>query len=113
MMCAERKAVLSINTECELLQRLIYLENVFQALEGNCDDAHIRAVQQVAQGLDAACPDQVLDLIVGASAGGIADRPGALFSDVKLRSSKKVYQGRDDVVLDDCLSNRQMQDSIP
>lgn len=105
-------AGLSFNAGVELQQKIAYLENVFQALKGNCDNAHIRAVQQVAQGLDAACPNQVLDLIVRTSTGGIADCPSALFSDVKFRSSKKVYQGRDDVVLDHRLSDEQMQSSI-
>lgn len=44
-----------------------HLENVLQALEGHCDDAHIRAGQQIAQRLDAAGTDKKFDLLLRAA----------------------------------------------
>ena len=93
--------------------QITYLKNVLQALKGNCDDTHIRAVQQVAQGLDAACSNQVLDLVMGAAAGGIADCPGTLFSNIKFCGCQQMHQGWDDVVLNDRLYRLPQQDSIP
>ena len=90
-------------TENALQASRAHLENVLQALQSHGDDADIGAVKQIAQRLDAACSDQVLDLIMRPAARGIADGPSTLFSNVKFSCGKEVDQRRDDVVLNDGL----------
>lgn len=70
------------------------LENVFETLKGDGDDAWVAADEEVAEGLDAADADQVLDLFVAAAGGGVADGPGRLLLDVKLGLTQQLHQDR-------------------
>ena len=67
-----------------------HLQAVFQTLQRDSDDAHIRACQQVAQRLDTALRDHVLDLIMCAARSGIADGPCRLLANVKLGCAQQV-----------------------
>ena len=67
-----------------------HLQAVFQTLQRDSDDAHIRACQQVAQRLDTALGDHILDLIMCAARSGIADGPCRLLANVKLGCAQQV-----------------------
>ena len=85
----------------------MYLEDVFDALQGNGDDAGVGAGEQVAQRLDGARAHQVLDLVVAAARGRVADGPRRFLLDVKLRLAQHVHQRQDQVRIYHRLRRRQ------
>lgn len=82
------------------------LEHVLDAFERHGDEPRVVAREQVAERLDAALLDEVLDLVRRASRGGVANRPRGLLLNVELSIRKQVDKRWDDVGLDDSLRVR-------
>mmetsp|Transcript_50387 Transcript_50387/g.113279 ORF Transcript_50387/g.113279 Transcript_50387/m.113279 type:complete len:231 (-) Transcript_50387:986-1678(-) len=86
-----------------LLLCLAYLENVLDGIQGNTDDLGVRDPQEVNHRLDTATLDKVFHLLGAATSCGIADAPGRLPLDVKVRVLKERDDGRDKAMVYDLL----------
>mmetsp|Transcript_20263 Transcript_20263/g.56182 ORF Transcript_20263/g.56182 Transcript_20263/m.56182 type:complete len:258 (+) Transcript_20263:127-900(+) len=86
--------------ESLLLHALAHLEDVLKAFQGHSDNAAVIDCEEVAHGLDGALVHEVLDLLMCAPRCGVADGPGGLLLDVKLRGLQEVHQGADEAGVD-------------
>mmetsp|Transcript_19440 Transcript_19440/g.39610 ORF Transcript_19440/g.39610 Transcript_19440/m.39610 type:complete len:334 (+) Transcript_19440:314-1315(+) len=83
--------------------QLARLEHILDALERHGDQPRVIASEQIAERLDAALRDQILDLLGGTARRGVGDGPRSLLLDVELGRGEQVHERRNDVGLDDGL----------